>query len=82
MVHGKLCVSARNERIMCRIDPDAHGAALEHEGCSTVVMKEREYPGYVYVDAGALNTKSALQYWIDLALDYNKVLTAGTHNES
>ena len=75
MVDGKLCVSARNDRIMCRIDPDLHDTVFEQEGCSTVIMKGREYRGYVYVEAEALKTNAALQYWIDLALAYNKVLT-------
>ena len=76
MVRGKLCVSARAERIMCRIDPAIHDAALERNGCQTVVMKGRQRRGYVYVDAGSIRTKSALKYWVDLALDYNKAMAS------
>lgn len=72
MVRGKLCISARAQRIMCRIDPALHDAALERKGSRTVVMREREYRGYVYVDAEAVRTKSDLDYWVGLALDYNK----------
>jgi TfoX/Sxy family transcriptional regulator of competence genes len=72
MVRGKMCISARPERIMCRIDPALHDAALEHKGSRTVVMRGREYRGYVYVDAEAIRTKSDLDYWVGLALDYNK----------
>lgn len=72
MVGGKMCISARPERIMCRIDPALHDAALEHTGSRTVVMRGREYRGYVYVDAEAIRTKSDLDYWVGLALDYNK----------
>lgn len=72
MVRGKMCVSARAERIMCRIDPSLHDAALEREGCRTVVMQGREYRGYVYVDSRALKTRRALNYWIRLALSYNQ----------
>ena len=83
MVYGKLCISARNDRIMCRINPEDHESALEQKGCSTVVMKGREYRGYVYVDRDALETRSDLQHWVDLALEYNKVLTAkGTEKAS
>ncbi|MEW5881326.1 MAG: TfoX/Sxy family protein [Pseudomonadota bacterium] len=72
MVDGKMCLSARSDRIMCRIDPVLHDAALEHKGSRTVVMKGREYRGYVFVDAEALRTKGGLDYWVGLALDYNK----------
>ena len=72
MVRGKLCVSARKERIMCRIDPEVHDAALRRKGCRTVVMKGRGYRGYVHVDADAVKTKRDLDYWVGLALAYRK----------
>ncbi len=76
MVRGKLCVTARADRIMCRIDPRLHAAALARKGCRTVVMKGRQYPGYLFVDAESVTTKAALRHWIDLALDYNEVVTS------
>ena len=76
MVRGKLCVSARSGRIMCRIDPTNHGSAIKRKGCQTVVMRGRKYQGYVYVDADALKTKAALSYWLKQALEYNKTLDA------
>jgi TfoX/Sxy family transcriptional regulator of competence genes len=71
MVEGKMCVSAGKARIMCRIDPAIHDAALKREGCATVVMKGREYRGYVHVDASAVSTEAELDYWVKLALEYN-----------
>lgn len=76
MVRGKLCVGARMERIMCRIDPELHDAAVERKGCRTVVMKGRQYRGYVYVDAESVKTNRALRYWLDLALDYNEAVAS------
>jgi TfoX N-terminal domain len=64
MVRGKLCISARAERIMCRIDPALHDVALERAGWQTVVMKGRQYRGYVYVEAEAVRTSRALKYWL------------------
>lgn len=72
LVRDKLCISARAERIMCRIDPSLHAAALKREGCRTVVMSGRTYRGYVYVDAEAVKTAPALRYWLRLALNYNQ----------
>jgi TfoX/Sxy family transcriptional regulator of competence genes len=74
MVRGKMCISVNTERIMCRIDPAIHDAALERTGCRTVVMKRRQYRGYVYVDAEAVKSKHDLDYWIGLALSYNSAL--------
>jgi len=51
MVRGKMCISVGEERIMCRIDPAIHDAALECKGCRTVIMGGRSYCGYVYIDA-------------------------------
>ncbi|HXJ95536.1 MAG TPA: TfoX/Sxy family protein [Terriglobia bacterium] len=82
MVRGKMCVSVGKERIMCRIDPAFRDAALEREGCRTVVMKDREYRGYVYVDAQAVKTKDALAYWVRLALDYNNRANASTRKRN
>ena len=72
MVRGKMCVSVGRGRLMCRIDPALHDAALERAGCRTVVMKGRRYRGYVYVDGRAVSRKRDLEYWIGLALDFNK----------
>ena len=66
MVDRKMCVSVGKERIMCRIDPAIHDAALQRKGCRTVVMKGREYRGYVHVDAEAVRTNGELEYWVGL----------------
>src|SRR5712671_6054555 len=72
MVNNKMCISVGNDRIMCRIDPALHEAAIEKKGCRTVTMKGREYKGYVYVDEEGIKTKKDFDYWIGLALDFNK----------
>jgi TfoX/Sxy family transcriptional regulator of competence genes len=74
LVRGKLCVSYRPERIMCRIGPTQHEKALEQAGCTTVVMRGRECPGYVYVAADTLKTDRAVKRWIALALAHNATL--------
>jgi TfoX/Sxy family transcriptional regulator of competence genes len=71
MVHGKMCVTARAERIMCRIDPALHDAAIKRPGVQAVVMRGRSYRGYVYVAAEALNSKRELIHWIRLVLEHN-----------
>jgi hypothetical protein len=71
MVRGQMCISAGKGRIMCRIDPAIHDAALQRKGCRTVAVKGREYRGYVYVDAEHVRTQGDLEYWVNLALEDN-----------
>jgi len=73
MVNEKMCISAGDNKIMCRIDPSIHEEALKRKGCETVKMKGREYKGYVYVSEEGIKTKKDLDYWIRLALEFNKL---------
>ena len=72
MVNGKMCVSAGDDRIMCRIDPAIHEEAIKRKGCSTMTMGGREYKGYVEVKEDCIKTKKDLDYWISLAIEFNK----------
>ena len=81
MVRGKMCVTARENRIMCRIDPAQHDAVLERGGCRTMVMKGRAYRGYVQVDGEAVRTKRDLENWVGLALAYNKTAAASKRKQ-
>ena|SRR5438477_6052018 len=73
MVNDKMCISAGDDKIMCRIDPAIHDKAVKKKGCETVKMKGREYLGYVYVHEDGIKNKKELDYWIGLALDFNKL---------
>jgi TfoX/Sxy family transcriptional regulator of competence genes len=71
MVNGKMCISAGNDRIMCRIDPAIHEEAIKRKGSRTVEMKGRKYKGYVYVNEDGIKTKKDFDYWIGLSLEFN-----------
>ena len=73
MVNNKMCITAGDNKIMCRIDPAIHEEVIKRKGCETVKMKGREYKGYVYVSEEGIKTKKDLTYWITLALDFNKL---------
>jgi len=72
MVNGKMCISAGDDRIMCRIDPVIHDEVAKKKGVRSVVMKGREYKGYLYVNEESIKTKQGLDYWVGLCLDFNK----------
>lgn len=76
MVDGKMCISAGDDEIMCRIDPEVHEEAIAKKGCRTVVMKDRQYKGYVYINEEGMKAKKDFDYWIGLALQFNKQVKA------
>jgi len=71
MVNGKMCMSVGDDELMFRIDPTLHEEAVEKNGVRTLIMKGREYKGYVYIHEDELKTKKQLNYWVNLALDFN-----------
>ena len=71
MVNGKMCITVGHGRLMCRIDPDQHEAAVKRKGVRTVRMKGRAYRGFVHVRADAVRTKRALDYWVAVCLAFN-----------
>jgi len=81
MVNGKMCISVGDDRIMCRIDPEIHEQAILRNACRTVIMKGREYKGYVYIQEEGLTTKEDLDYWVGLALGFNKKAKATVKTE-
>jgi TfoX/Sxy family transcriptional regulator of competence genes len=73
MVNDKMCVGVEQERLMLRIDPEKYEELMEKEGCRPMDFTGKPMKGYVFVDKDVLKTKKQLQYWINLALEYNKI---------
>ncbi len=76
MVDGKMCITVGKDRIMCRINPTIHDEAITGEGIQKVKMKGRELKGYIHINEEAIKTKKDFDYWIERALDFNKVAKA------
>ena len=73
MVNDKMLVGVEEERMMVRIGPGGYEEALEKDGCTPMDFTGKVMKGYVFVDIDALNTKKKLDYWIQLALEFNKL---------
>ena len=73
MVNGKMCVGVEKDRLMVRLDPSRYEEVMEKEGCRPMDFTGKVMKGFVFVDIGVLNTKKKLEYWIKLALEYNKI---------
>ena len=72
MVNGKMCVSVSGDEMMIRFDPALQEIVAEKNGFRTMIMKDREYKGYGYVSQEAIRSKKDFDYWVGLALDFNK----------
>lgn len=76
MVNDKMCLGVEKERLMVRIDPAIYDEVMEKEGCKPMDFTGKVMKGFVFVDAEGLNTKKKLEYWVNLALEYNKFAKA------
>jgi len=76
MVNDKMCVGVEQQRLMVRLDPAKYEEAMKKDGCKPMDFTGKVMKGFVFVDIDALNTKMKLEYWIKIALDYNKIAEA------
>lgn len=72
MVNDKMCVGIIKDELMCRIDPEFHDLAIGKAGCRTMDFTKRPMRGYVMINEKGMKSKEELDYWIGLALDFNK----------
>jgi TfoX/Sxy family transcriptional regulator of competence genes len=72
LISGKLCLSAGKNQIMCRFDPELHNKLIKEKVCETVIMKGRNYKGYIYVNENNIKSDDEIEFWINLALDWNE----------
>ena len=72
MVNDKMCVSVRDEEIMCRIDPAIFEMALEQNGVRPMIHAGKTMKGFVFVHQSAITRQKELEYWINLCLAFNK----------
>ena len=72
MYNGKMCVGIIKGDLMCRIDPALHDMAIAKKGCRTMDFTTRPMSGYILVDESGMKTDKDFDYWIGLALDFNK----------
>ncbi|HMW25111.1 MAG TPA: TfoX/Sxy family protein [Ferruginibacter sp.] len=72
MVNGRMCVGVEKERLMVRLDPERYDEVMEREGCMPMDFTGKVMKGYVFVDAAALKSKRQLDFWLQLALEFNE----------
>lgn len=72
MFNNKMCVGIIKDELMCRIDPTLHEESVEKIGCRTMDFTKRPMKGYVMIDESGMKSQNDFDYWINLALDFNK----------
>lgn len=72
MVNSKMCVGVSKDDLMVRLDPVVYDAALQKKGCREMDFTGKPMKGFVFVDSEGTSNKKDLNYWIDLALDFNR----------
>ena len=72
MVNGKMCVGVLKGDLMARIDPDVYETALKKKGCRPMDFTGKPMKGFVFVGPKGTASKKDLDYWIELALAFNK----------
>jgi TfoX/Sxy family transcriptional regulator of competence genes len=73
MVNDKMCIGVEKERLMVRIDPEKYEEAMKKEGSRPMDFTGKVMKGFVFVDAAAVTIKAKLEYWVNLAMSYNKI---------
>lgn len=72
MYNGKMCVGIIKDEMMCRIAPELHEEVVEKRGCRTMDFTKRPMRGYILIDETGMRSNQDFDYWIGLAVDFNK----------
>jgi TfoX/Sxy family transcriptional regulator of competence genes len=71
MVDEKICLGVIKENLMARIDPEIYEVALTKKGCKPMDFTGKQMKGFVFVEPEGIDQEEDLDYWIDLALEFN-----------
>jgi TfoX/Sxy family transcriptional regulator of competence genes len=72
MVNSKMCVGVLKDELMVRFDPAMHETIVNQKGARPMDFTKRPMRGFVFVGFKGTKTKEDLDYWIKLALEFNK----------
>jgi len=71
LVDEKMCVGIIKNDMMARLNPDIWEEAMTKKGCREMDFTKRPMKGYVYLSPEGIDMEDDLDYWIQLALDFN-----------
>ena len=82
MVDNKMCVGIIKDELMARIGEQKYEEALTKKDCKEMIFTVRPMKGYVYLDEDSLDLDTDLEYWLQLALDFNPLAKASEKKTS
>jgi len=71
MVNEKMCIGIMKNKMMLRLDPESLITLEDKDGWEQMIHGKIPMKGYILVSEDVLNKKEDLNFWINLALDYN-----------
>ena len=71
LVDGKMCVGIIKNNLMSRIDPEIYNDSLKKKGCREMDFTGKPMKGYVFIEPEGIDLDTDLEYWINLALEFN-----------
>jgi hypothetical protein len=80
MVNKKMCCGIHIDKkygdslLMAKIGVDAYKQEIEKEECLPMDFTGRPMKGYIFVTPQGFDLEVDLEYWIDLAISFNKSL--------
>jgi hypothetical protein len=75
LISGNMAISASGQGgLLVRVDPDKTVELAGRPHAQVAVMRGREMPGWLRVDADGVETKAQLQRWVDEGVAYARSL--------
>lgn len=71
MVDDKMCIGIHKDMLMVRIDPHDYEATLQRPGAQPMDITGRSMKGFVFVEPEGIDLEDDLEYFVDLALEFN-----------
>lgn len=68
--------ASKNGDLLVRVPADAHARLTQHPGARQAEMGTGRSmgPGWITASAASIVTDEGLQFWLDVALDYNQTV--------
>ncbi len=71
LVDDKMCTGVMKNDLMVRIDPGINERILQKPGARPMDFTGKSMKGFVLVDPEFVDMDEDLEYWIDLAVEFN-----------
>ena len=71
MVAQKMCLGISRDDLMVRVDPALYETVVGTRGSREMDFTGRAMKGFVFVGPEGTDFDDTLEYWIDLALEFN-----------